>query len=94
MKKVKISLLTTVVNTKLKKKEKTVDDGGGTPTIEQKEDGKTRNKQKYNEIHRTIRRNIKEAKTTFLEKGCIEIEELQARHDTFHFHGNYTRRLV
>lgn len=47
---------------------------------------KTRNKQKYIELHRTIRKKIRETKAKFLDEECKEIEQLQAKHDTFNLH--------
>lgn len=54
--------------------------------MEERRHCKTKCRQKYNEVHKQIRNEIRTAKETFYERKCEEIEELQLKHDTFNLH--------
>lgn len=49
-------------------------------------EAKNTNKQRYNEIHREIRRKLRQAKEVQLNKKCDEIKRLQKLHDSFNVH--------
>lgn len=57
------------------------------------------NQEKYTQLHHKIRSKIKQAKQEWLSNQCSEIEDLEAKHDSFNMHkkvkeaaGLYKRR--
>lgn len=54
--------------------------------MEQRRQFKDRNRLKYDEVHRTIRQKITEAKEKWLQESCGRIERLQGVHDVFNLH--------
>lgn len=54
--------------------------------MEERRKHKNKNQNQYKQIHRTIRKKIKEAKELWLQESCKEIEHLQSIHDDFNLH--------
>lgn len=54
--------------------------------MEKRRLAKDKCRQKYKEIHKQIRTEIRAAKETYYRKKCQEIEELQAKYDIFNVH--------
>ena len=54
--------------------------------MEERRKLKGRNVNEYNKLHKSILRKIKEAKETRLTEKCMEIENLQQKHDDFNMH--------
>ncbi|KAG8233916.1 hypothetical protein J437_LFUL005121 [Ladona fulva] len=56
------------------------------PLMDERRAYKIKNPMKYIEIHRKIKRKIKEAKEKWLSEQCMEIEELEKKHDSYNMH--------
>lgn len=54
--------------------------------MEERRQHKARDENKYREIHRNIRKKIREAKESWLSERCKEIEDLDKKYDSFHVH--------
>ncbi|XP_030746820.1 uncharacterized protein LOC115875493 [Sitophilus oryzae] len=54
--------------------------------MEERRQHRNKDNQKYKETHSQVLKAIKEAKERWLQERCIEIEMLQAKHDSFNLH--------
>lgn len=54
--------------------------------MEERKKYRNREVERYKQIHQKIKKEIKKAKETWLDKKCDEIEELEKKHDTFNLH--------
>ncbi|KAF2882070.1 hypothetical protein ILUMI_24073 [Ignelater luminosus] len=54
--------------------------------MEKRRQQKRPNTQKYRQIHKVIKRKIREAKERYMEQNCREVKNLAARYDNFNLH--------
>ncbi|KAL1446457.1 hypothetical protein WDU94_005636 [Cyamophila willieti] len=54
--------------------------------IEERRKFKNKDVTRYKQIHKEIRRKVKEAKETWLNEKCNEIEDLERKHDSLNMH--------
>lgn len=54
--------------------------------MEERRKYKNKNQVQYREIHKKIKRMIREAKEDWFAKECLEIEQYQEKYDTFNMH--------
>lgn len=87
-KQIKTSIMTTAQNnlTKKRKAKKEWMTQDILDLMDIRRQHKTKNREKYNKIHKEIRKRIKAAKERWLKESCLEIEKLERQHDSFHLH--------